>query len=79
MPLLHSYHLDDNPDLQSRNLQVRSLPGPRVHAHFSADRRGPLGRLLRRGRDPLVRERLRVDYGKAQENEYVVEHWEDER
>src|SRR5439155_24122579 len=27
MPQLHSYHLDDNPDLRSCNLILRALPG----------------------------------------------------
>jgi predicted methyltransferase len=82
MPRLHSYHLDDNPELRSCNLQLRSLPGNGRALSSAPIDAARLADFYGVGRQPLVRyirERLRVDYGKAQENEYVVEHWEDER
>jgi N4-bis(aminopropyl)spermidine synthase len=77
MPQLHSYHLDDAPDLRSCNLILRSSPG-KVSAALSEKISDP--RRLRNfyGRDNpprvrYVREKIRLDYGKASENEYYLE------
>lgn len=81
MPRLHSYHLDDNPELRSCNLQLRSLPGNGRNPVSEPIDAARLADFYGSGRQPIVRyvrEKLRVDYGKAQENEYTVEHWEEE-
>jgi len=77
MPRLHSYHLDDAPDLQSCNLMIASQPGsghvprseairdPEQLAHFYGQAASPYVR--------YVRERQRVDYGRANSNEYEFE------
>lgn len=81
MPGLHSYHLDDNPELRSCNLMLRSRPGiggasvsqpirdPGRLANFYGEGLGPKVR--------YVRERHRVDYGKAHTDEYELELWEE--
>ncbi len=77
MPKMHSYHLDDTPELKSCNLMIRALPGttpkepsksitePEVLNNFY-------------GRDnhlriKFVREKGRLDYGKASDSEYTLE------
>jgi predicted methyltransferase len=76
MPQLHKYHLDDNPDLRSCNLIVKALPGntPRgVSQPISEDR---LANFYGKGARPtvkFVRERKRLDYGKAHDDEYFLE------
>jgi predicted methyltransferase len=82
MPSLHSYHLDDNPDLRSCNLVFRSLPdnAPLTVSSPITD----LGRLANfYGRDNpprvrFVREKKRLNYGKAHEDEYSFELLEKE-
>jgi N4-bis(aminopropyl)spermidine synthase len=77
MPRLHSYHLDDAPDLRSCNLIIKSRPAnvQRVGSEQITD----VSRLEHfYGRDAqlrvrYVRERKRLDYGKANENEYKFE------
>ena len=76
MPRLHLYHLDDAPDLQSCNLILSSLPG--------ADRKigsVPIVELERlnnfygRSKAPrvrYVREKKRLNYGMASEDEYEL-------
>lgn len=73
---LHNYHLDDAPDLKSCNLFVSSLPGNRERAApsepASAER---LKNFYGRSKEPRVRyvkERKRLDYGKAHEDEYEL-------
>jgi N4-bis(aminopropyl)spermidine synthase len=77
MPQLHSYHLDDAPDLRSCNLIIKARPG-------NTERMGsePIRDSARLdnfyGRDTQVRvryirERKRLDYGKADETEYELE------
>jgi predicted methyltransferase len=77
MPKLHAYHLDDNPDLKSCNLIISSLPG---NADRGDSRRiedpAILDNFYGQSQDPrvrYVRERKRVDYGKASEEEYQFE------
>ena len=80
---LHLYHLDDNPDLRSCNLTIRSRPGnpsrgpsePVTDSEFLSDFYG-------RDQPPkvrYVREQKRLDYGKAHEDEYEFEYREDAR
>lgn len=76
-PRLHAYHLDDAPDLRSCNLCISSVPGPRPATRSvpvtDADR---LAHFYGQGLLPrvrYVRERLRVDYGKANDAEYEFE------
>jgi predicted methyltransferase len=83
MPKLHAYHLDDAPDLRSCNLVVKARPGntapgasspvrdPAVLANFygkTADMRVK-----------YVREKSRLDYGKAHEDEYRFETLEPQK
>lgn len=78
MPRLHEYHLDDNPDLKSCNLILSSLPGnvrtvesrpvvdpKRLENFYGQDQRP---------RVRYVRERKRVDYGMAPDEEYEFEY-----
>ncbi len=79
MPKMHSYHLDDDPDLRSCNLMFKA-----VTDEPSSIRSEPItdeNRLVHfygRDRKPLVkyvREKDRLDYGKANENEYELVYW----
>jgi predicted methyltransferase len=77
MPEVHSYHLDDAPDLRSCNVILRALPGntrdgesapisdPTRIANFYGRQGNPIVR--------YVRETARLDYGKANETEYALE------
>lgn len=80
MSRLHRYHLDDAPELRSCNLMLQALPGntspgPSVRVSSSQE----LDNFYGRDR-PLtvkyVRERTRVDYGKAHDDEYEFERLE---
>jgi hypothetical protein len=78
---LHQYHLDDNPDLRSCNLLLRALPGNRSPGPSEAvtDRRR-LVNFYGRDRSPsvrYVREKERLDYGKAHVDEYYLELMKD--
>jgi len=73
---LHAYHLDDAPDLKSCNLFVRSHPDRAVvpgstslHASRIEDFYGSEQNLRVR----YVREKARVDYGKAPDGTYSLE------
>lgn len=76
---LHAYHLDDNPDLRSCNLIIKALPDNR--ARWSTEAIRDPARLAHfYGRDQparirYVKERKRVDYGKAHDDEYEFEHF----
>ena len=77
MSQLHSYHLDDAPNLRSCNLIFKSLPGPK-HIQESLPITDPaqLKHFYGRGNRPrvrYVREKKRLDYGKAHEDEYSLE------
>jgi predicted methyltransferase len=81
MPRLHQYHLDDAPELRSCNLLFASLPnnGRTVESTPIADKQR-LANFYGRSRQPhvrYIRERKRLDYGKASEDEYRFESWED--
>jgi predicted methyltransferase len=73
---LHAYHLDDAPDLKSCNLFVRSLPD-RAAASKSFDLNGSRLEDFYGSRKNLrvryVREKARVDYGKAPDGTYELE------
>jgi predicted methyltransferase len=84
MTQVHSYHLDDAPNLRSCNVFVRSVAraeeGPVVSEPITDP--GRLEHFYGRGAAPkvrYVRERARLDYGKANENEYELEALEDPR
>jgi len=74
MPRLHSYHLDDNPDLRSCNLIFKALRRAPSSVESSAIMdEARLANFYGRENPPrvrYVRERKRVDYGKAHEDEY---------
>jgi len=77
MPKMHSYHLDDAPDLRSCNLILKALPGNKP--------RGPSTRIVEPerlanfyGREnaprvKYVREIKRLEYGKRHDDEYSLE------
>jgi predicted methyltransferase len=78
MPQVHSYHLDDAPDLRSCNVLIRSIDAARRDLPPSEPITDPerLEHFYGRGSAPkvrYVRERVRLDYGKANENEYALE------
>ena len=79
MPQVHSYHLDDAPDLRSCNVLLRSIgTSANVRAAVSLPITDParLEHFYGHGSAPrvrYVRERLRLDYGKANENEYELQ------
>ncbi len=79
MSRLHSYHLDE--DLRSCNLFLKALPSttaPGVSEPITDEHR--LSNFYGRGLGPrirYVRETMRVDYGKANDNEYHFELRED--
>jgi len=82
MPRLHSYHLDDAPELRSCNLMFSSLPGS-APALRSEEIRDPVQLEHFYGRSAsarvrYVRERKRVDYGRANTSEYEFELLEEE-
>jgi N4-bis(aminopropyl)spermidine synthase len=78
MPQVHSYHLDDAPDLRSCNLLLKAVPGNEPGETESAAIRdqGRLKNFYGRGNSPrvrYVRQRARVDYGKAHQDEYELD------
>jgi hypothetical protein len=78
MPQVHSYHLDDAPDLRSCNVLLRSVDPDVTQQATSSAITDPerLEHFYGRGASPrvrYVRERVRLDYGKANENEYELE------
>jgi predicted methyltransferase len=77
MSRMHIYHLDDAPDLKSCNLMLKALPGNRPPGESQTiTDPGELENFYGRDR-PLkvryVREKTRVDYGKAHDTEYRLE------
>lgn len=77
MPRLHAYHLDDNPELRSCNLLLTSRPGNyRAFNSEAIEDPGRLKNFYGLGLEPrvrYVRERKRVDYGMASDEEYEYE------
>jgi predicted methyltransferase len=77
MPKLHQYHLDDAPDLRSCNLVLKSLPetkppGPSLPIIDPVRLKNFYGRSAN-PKARYVREKKRLDYGKASEEEYELE------
>lgn len=77
MSRVHEYHLDDAPDLRSCNLIFRSLHGnePPAKSEPISDK-NRLANFYGRAAPPIVkyvREKKRVDYGKAHDDEYAFE------
>lgn len=73
---LHLYHLDDAPDLRSCNLFFKALPKEQGSVTSTALDRERLSNFYGRGnalRIKYVREKKRVDYGKASDEEYSIE------
>lgn len=82
-PRLHAYHLDDAPGLLSCNLQLRALPEEARPEHHALQVDAELLRNFY-GADKAphvhyVRERKRLDYGMAHEDEYELELLDDRR
>ncbi len=82
MPQVHSYHLDDAPDLRSCNVLLKSMPGNerRSAASVAIVEPARLENFYGRENPPrvrYVRERKRVDYGKAPQEEYALELMEE--
>jgi len=77
MPRLHSYHLDDAPNLRSCNLIFKALSSAERTVESAAiSDSGRLANFYGRENPPrvrYVRERKRLDYGKAHEDEYAFE------
>jgi predicted methyltransferase len=79
MPQLHVYHLDDAPDLRSCNLIIKALPdnrAPGISTRIAESHR--LKNFYGRDNPPkvrYVREKKRLDYGKAHDDEYLFEQW----
>jgi predicted methyltransferase len=74
---LHQYHLDDAPDLRSCNLYISSLPDNHVRTEPSTPitEAEKLKNFYGRSKEPrvhYVRERKRLDYGKAHDDEYEL-------
>ena len=77
MPQVHQYHLDDAPSLRSCNLIIRALddthpPGPSEAIRDPSRLSNFYGRASY-PRVRYVREKVRLDYGKAHEDEYSLE------
>lgn len=73
---LHLYHLDDNPELRSCNLMIKALPGTQIGSSVDIDDQARLDNFY--GRDAalkirFVREKKRINYGKAHDDEYNFE------
>ena len=77
MPQLHQYHLDDAPNLRSCNLVVKALPGNKsLGPTMPISDSGRLANFYGGDSPPkvrYVRERKRLDYGKAHDDEYSLE------
>jgi len=79
MPGLHSYHLYDNPDLRSCNLLIKAQPGIKtITSSCAITDPARLANFYGRESPPdvrYVREKKRLDYGKAHDDEYAFEFW----
>lgn len=77
MPKMHEYHLDDAPNLRSCNLIFQALPKNKpAETSLSIAGEKRLSDFYGRGHKPrvrYVREKKRLDYGKAHEDEYSLE------
>jgi N4-bis(aminopropyl)spermidine synthase len=77
MPKMHLYHLDDAPNLRSCNLVFKALLGNRAEqASVAITDETRLVNFYGRGGKPrvkYVREKKRLEYGKAHEDDYSLE------
>jgi predicted methyltransferase len=77
MPKMHLYHLDDAPDLHSCNLIFKALVTQRAQKPSAAITDPTrLANFYGRGNSPrvkYVREKKRLEYGKAHEDDYSLE------
>jgi predicted methyltransferase len=82
VPRLHSYHLDDAPNLRSCNLFFKSIPGDKqITESVKITDPAQLNHFYGKDNPPrvqYVREIKRLDYGKAHEDEYLLELLESE-
>jgi hypothetical protein len=79
MPQMHQYHLDDAPNLRSCNLLLKPQPGNSPPGPSAAIDEAEIERFYGRTgslRVRYVKEKLRLDYGKAHEDEYELEYLE---
>ena len=80
MRKLHLYHLDDAPELRSCNLFVKALPNNKAKVSSQAiTDTARLEKFYGRSKDlhvKYVRQKKRVDYGKAHDDEYALEYLE---
>jgi predicted methyltransferase len=80
MPQVHSYHLDDAPELRSCNVIVEPTGAGRASPSVPVTDQERLANFYGRGSSPqvrYVRERARLNYGRAPEAEYLLELLED--
>jgi predicted methyltransferase len=76
MPKMHTYHLDDAPNLRSCNLMFKALGPRRDGASEAITEASDLANFYGRNNAPrvrYVREQKRLDYGKAHEDDYKLE------
>ena len=82
MPRIHSYHLDDSPELRSCNLLIRAIDSS--HCDVISHQITDLARTRNfygEGVGPTVhyvREPRHIDHGKANINEYSLQCWEED-
>ncbi|MCL4497611.1 MAG: bis-aminopropyl spermidine synthase family protein [Deltaproteobacteria bacterium] len=75
MPELHSYHLDDAPDLKSCNIFVKSSPNNIESRSSKKLTRKQLENFYGKNnhlRVRFIKENVRLDYGKAHDDEYEL-------
>ncbi len=80
MPQVHSYHLDDAPELRSCNVIIEPTGAGRVTDSVAVSDPERLANFYGRDSTPqvrYVRERARLNYGRAPEAEYLLELFED--
>ena len=80
-PELHSYHLDDAPDLKSCNIFIKSSPYNREYRNSRKLNKKQLENFY--GKDNhlkvrFIKENMRLDYGKAHDDEYELVLYEEE-
>lgn len=81
MEAMHQYHLDDNPELRSCNLILKSQPDNARDVQSEPAGQEVFDNFYGAGDYPrvrFVRERTRIDYGKANSEEYNFELFEKE-
>lgn len=82
MPHVHQYHLDDAPELRSCNLMLNALPentAPKSQSIIDQVQRENFYGRDSHLRIHYVREKVRLDYGKAHDDEYEFVFLEEEK